>query len=371
MIFFCYNEKYDGIFKSQVIEVLKNYNELGFNIKLISFISLASFFKERKKIKNEYNLSLVVPMIPFLKFWYLNKYFLRFFVKNSNFIIARGIFATNLAIFSRSDNCKVIYDGRGAINAEQKEYGVYNDTEMEDKIFEIEKNAVLNSSYRIAVTTKLIEYWGKNYEYKDKNHIVIPSCTKYIFEDFFFKNKLKSTEEIIIIFSGSSSKWHSFKIMSSHFEKFLNFSSKIKIIILSKKNDYITELIKKYPGRIIHDWVEPHKITNLLLTADYGYIYRLQSDTNYVASPVKIAEYLSCGLKLLISDNLGDYSSLVKNKSLGYNLDDDSFNFSLLKKVSISEKIRISSFAKKNLCLSSEKISKKYINLINENSLNK
>lgn len=371
MIFFCFNEKYNGIFKSQVIEVLKNYNELGFNFKLISFISIRNFFTERKKIKNEYHFSLVFPMFPFLKFWTVNKYFLRFFLKKSDLIISRGIFATNLVFLTELKNCKVIYDGRGAVTTEQDEYGVYNGTGLENKIFKIEQNAILNSDYRIAVSEKLLEYWNKDFQYNSKNHVIIPSCANYTFKNEDFQDVNVNEEEIIIVFCGSSSKWHSFEIMVSHFEKFLNYSPKIKIIILSKINNHIVDLINKFPKRITQDWVDPSKISNILIKADYGYVYRNQTKTNYVASPVKIAEYLSCGLKILISDNLGDYSELVQNNCFGFNLDSRYFNYSSLNKVSLSEKLRISSFAKSNLSYSSENIRNNYLNLINENSFNK
>ena len=369
--FLTYNEPFSGIFKSQVIEVLKNYNDLGFKIKLISIISLRNFFSERKKIKKEYHFSLVLPMFPFLRFWTVNRYFLRFFFKKSELIISRGIFATNLVFLTKLKNCKVIYDGRGAITSEQDEFGVYNGSGLENKIFKIEQKAILNSNYRISVSGKLLEYWKKEFLYNSKNHVIIPSCANYVVETKDFQEKKINKEEIIIVFCGSSSKWHSFEIMVNHFEKFLKYSPKIKIVLLSKINNHIIDLINKFPQRVTQDWVEPSKISNILMKADYGYVYRNQTKTNYVASPVKIAEYLSCGLKLLISDNLGDYTGLVHENSLGFNLDHPFFNYSSLNKVSLSEKKRISSFAKSNLSYSSEKIRNKYLNLINENCFNK
>ena len=162
MIFFCFNERYNGIFKSQIIEVLKTYNALGFNIKLISIISLRNFLLKEKKIKKAYHLSLVLPMFPFLKFWTINKYFLYFFFKKSELIISRGIFATNLVLLTKLKNCKVIYDGRGAISSEQEEYGVYNGTGLEHKIFKIEQKAILNSNYKF-LSPKIIRILEKRF----------------------------------------------------------------------------------------------------------------------------------------------------------------------------------------------------------------
>ena len=104
-----------------------------------------------------------------------------------------------------------------------------------------------------------------------------------------------------------------------------------------------------------------------MISADYGYVYRNQTETNKVASPVKIAEYLSCGLKLLISNSLGDYSNLTLLNNLGYNLDSNDFIFSNIQKVDKVEKARISKFAMENFYLKSEKIKNKYLSVINEN----
>ena len=93
-----------------------------------------------------------------------------------------------------------------------------------------------------------------------------------------------------------------------------------------------------------------------------------KTETNLVSSPVKIAEYLSCGLKLLISDSLGDYFKMSILNNLGINLDDKKFNFFDLKKVSMSEKIEFQKFAQKNLSLESKIIKQKYLRIIDENS---
>ena len=44
---------------------------------------------------------------------------------------------------------------------------------------------------------------------------------------------------------------------------------------------------------------------------------RHDSITNRVSSPVKFGEYLQAGLKILISNHIGDYSRLVQENKLG------------------------------------------------------
>ena len=137
------------------------------------------------------------------------------------------------------------------------------------------------------------------------------------------------------MFSGSQSKWHSFPTMLAYSNLFWK-NSHVKILILSKTNNQIKALINKHPNRIINKWVSPDKVFDFLILADYGYVYRKDSVTNRVAFPVKIAEYLSCGLKTIISENLGDYSEMVEKYNLGHIIKND--NTIYLEKVNTIEK---------------------------------
>lgn len=363
-VYLTYNDKYNGIYQSQVIDVLKNYKISGVEFNLICFSSIRGFLSERKKIKSNYNLALVVPMIPKLKNWKVHIRLVKFLLRNADLVICRGIFATNLAL-NNKNSVKIIYDGRGAIYAEQFEYGVYNNTGLENEIFNLEKKAVLNSHYRISVSSKLVNYWQNVYNLKSDNYVVIPSSSrKKIKLNNIKRSDLQiDQDDILVVFSGSLSNWHSFPTMLSHFEFFLKQNNHVKILILSKKNNQITSLVNKYPKRIIQRWVNPEKVLDMLFIADYGYVYRESSVTNQVASPVKVAEYLSCGLKVLISENLGDYSSMIKENDLGRIIKDD-FE---LEKVSLSKKYDIIKFSTNNLSLQSAHITNLYMGLINEN----
>lgn len=355
---------------SQVLDILNLYKKNNINIRLISFVSIRFYFSEKRKIKKYYNPTLVIPIFFMLKYWSFSRFILFFLLYKSQIVFCRGIFSANLALISKRKKCKIIYDGRGAINAEQNEYGVYNNTGLENKIQTLEKRAVLNTDYRISVSTKLLKYWQNEYGYNTNNHVIIPSCSS---KKLTFKNNLVdfsfSKKDIIIVFSGSTSKWHSFSIMISHFEIFLKKNKNVKVLILSKLNNLISDLQSRYPNRVIVKWVPPENISSLLSLADYGYVFREQSVTNQVASPVKVAEYLSCGLKVLISKNLGDYSEIIEKNDLGLVIrDNNSFQ---LEKVNKSEKEKIINFYNTNFSLYSNKISQCYLKLINKNSSNK
>jgi len=91
-------------------------------------------------------------------------------------------------------------------------------------------------------------------------------------------------------------------------------------------------------------------VADHLIVGDYGLLIRENSVTNQVASPVKFAEYLACGLKVIISEDLGDYTKLSSQKNWGYVYTDFNDTF---KKPDLSVKQKISEeainfFSKKN-----------------------
>jgi len=360
-----FNDLYSGIYISQVINVLNLYKKNNIDIRLISFVPLKYFFSEKVKIKKEFHNVIIIPMFLNLKRWKIYRFFLGLYLKKNQIVICRGIFAANIAMLIKNSHHKIIYDGRGAVNAEQVEYGVYNNTGLENEIFNIEKKAVLNSDLRIAVSNKLIKYWKQEFNYNSQNHVVIPSSSNNNIVDI---NKIKRNElnisenTILIVFSGSFSKWHSFPKMIVDFKMFLNNDSNIKILFLSKPNPYINEIKNMFSKRVLVRWVKFEEVIDYLRIADYGYVVRENTVTNQVASPVKVAEYLSCGLKILISNDLGDYTEIVEQNNLGFILN-NSFNYKL-SKVDLKESESIINFYEKNLAIWSNEISNRYLNLI-------
>jgi hypothetical protein len=94
--------------------------------------------------------------------------------------------------------------------------------------------------------------------------------------------------------------------------------------------------------------------------ADYGILLREKSITNKVASPVKCAKYLSRGLKVLISPEIGDYSDWVKNNDLGFIIEIESQLPQLIKE----NRKPMVLFASEKLNKQTGSIQKKYLSVI-------
>ncbi|MBK6643870.1 MAG: hypothetical protein IPG39_22875 [Bacteroidetes bacterium] len=331
MIYLTYNDQPSGVFSSQVNDVCNYLNKTAdARIKLVAIISLHQFMENRRKIRKEVPDALVLPALPKAKYWKFSILVVGVIclLTGQRQIISRNIMATLIALRLKKAGLvkKVCLDGRGAIAAEWNEYQVVPDENMKKAIFGQEKEAVLESDFRIAVSSKLVNYWKTSFGYAGNNHVVIP-CT--LGSDFevpeFTDNAITNAaaaqgfakNDLVMIYSGSTAGWQSFAVLGDILGKVLKENPTHRLLFLAKEDENISKMKADFPGQVSNKWVGHKEVQQVLMAGDYGILYRENSVTNQVASPTKLAEYLAAGLPVIISDNLGDYSDFVKNHQCG------------------------------------------------------
>ncbi|MGE0567502.1 MAG: hypothetical protein AB7O73_06095 [Bacteroidia bacterium] len=331
-----------GIYSSQVIDVCDHLNKNHkANIQLVAFLSLRELLRTdaRKRLKDLSPNAIVLPAFPKLRYFEWTAILL-FFVclfTGRRKAICRNVFCTNMAFKVKKTGLlkKVILDGRSAMAAEIKEYDVFPVDYIRNNVSLFEKKAVVEADYRIAVSNALINYWRREYNYLENNHVIIP-CTldnKYFGSNFVFssdktqvlRNQMGiSKNDVLFVYSGSTAPWQSFELMEQFLSPCLAQNESIKVLFLSKMTKDIEKLQIEYPGRIIQKWIEHHEILDYLSCADYGLLLRENSVTNQVASPTKFGEYLFAGLNVLISPDLGDYTKFVIDNNCGLVISSES-----------------------------------------------
>ncbi|MEO6903357.1 MAG: hypothetical protein ABI315_09400 [Bacteroidia bacterium] len=347
-----------GIYSSQVIDVCDYLNKrFKARIRIVAFLSIREIYNTdaKKRLKELSPSAIVLPAFPGIKNFQLTS-FLLFFVclfTGERVAICRSAFATTTALKVRKWGMlkKVIMDGRSALFAEMKEYDVFPVDYLRHNLKRIEMEAVTNSDYRMAVSQKLISYWQNNYNYSANKQVVIP-CTldgKHFSRNEFslleetvqIKKELGfMAEDIILVYAGSTAPWQSFALLENFLSPILHTQAHFKILFLSKNNEDNKRMKEKYPHQVFVKWVEHKDVLAHLQCCDYGLLLREQSDTNVVASPVKFAEYLYGGLKVLISENLGDFSQFVREHNCGYVINKKIGDPSFMKKMDLEEKIK-------------------------------
>ena len=334
LFYLTYAEQPSGVYSGQVNDVVRFIKEsIGARIRLIAFISIRDFQNNRRKLKTELPDSIVLPMLPKAGYWKFNTIILALIclIFRAHGVIARNVIAANMALTLKRKGIirKCTFDGRGAIAAEWHEYDVRVIPSWKNQVREMEKKAVLNSDFRIAVSHRLVDYWKEWYGYQGNQHVVIP-CTldskmsKSISgaDKGMSRQRIRALHgfneyDIILAYAGSTAGWQSFGLLEKILEPYLLKSPSNKVLFLSKQEPNIDKLMSRFGGQVSRSWVAHETVTELLSVCDMGILIREKSTTNRVAAPTKFAEYLASGLKIIISENLGDYSDFVLQENCG------------------------------------------------------
>jgi glycosyltransferase involved in cell wall biosynthesis len=92
------------------------------------------------------------------------------------------------------------------------------------------------------------------------------------------------------------------------------------LIFLTKDIQMIKSIISEFPeikNNVMFFSVLNDEVCQYLNAADYGILFRENTIMNNVASPTKFAEYMLCGLPVLISEGVGDYSDYTIKHNVG------------------------------------------------------
>jgi len=327
MIYLTVNDTPSGVYKSQVTDVLHQINlNTSQPVKLIAFISIRNYKKNKITIQNWYSNATVIPMIPGIKNWFRNKYILKILspFSRSETCIARNVMAYAVAA---SHFKNVVYDGRGAIGAELEEYpDMIPIPSIVEELKTWEKKAVLESDFRIAVSNALVDFWKVNFNYNGNDHLVIPCTVNRVIKSTKNTSEVLAELEwqesdVILIYSGGVAGWQSFDKLTSILKNWIS-EKNIKVLFLTKSTPQIESLIETFPNAVKRRWVRPEEVSDYTAIGDYGMLIREENNTNRVASPVKFAEYLNAGLNVIISNHIGDFSEFVQSKQCGHLLEE-------------------------------------------------
>jgi len=317
LVYLTYNDLPGGIFTSQVAEVCKHLSaHHNVSVTLVCFISRRNFSANKQKVLSCYPEAIVLPMFPGIRNWKLNRFSLKRKLKalNPKVIIARGPFATLLA--KASSSAQICFDARGAYQAEFSEYDVSSGKFSSEEIGEIEGRALRSADFRIAVSHALVAYWKSTYGFATEKYVVIP-CTLADIKVGDKKLRTAVDSKVRIVFSGGNGKWQNLDAVSAIMIPRFSKQPELEMIFLTNSFPEKFELRSAFPERVKTMWLKESEVHDYLSACDYGWMVRDTTITNRVASPVKFAAYLSAGLRVLISPDLGDFSEFVTKEKCG------------------------------------------------------
>ena len=347
-----YNGMLDPLGQTQVIPYLRELAQRGVQFTLLSFERAAAFVGEGVRKREELRRELREQGIE----WHSLRYHQRPSVPATMYDVIAGIRkgkslikrnriglvharshipATIALALKRRLGTKMIFDLRGLmaeeyVDAEHWREGSipYRITKAaERRIFE-ETDAVVTLTERI---WPIIREW-QGLRGREVQHEVIPCCVDLSLFKFSDEERAKRRAELgigdkfTIVYSGSLDGWYLTEKMADFFAVFrrrrpdahllwlTNGShERVKGLMASRKVEPDQFSVLSVPARLVPSY---------LAAADAGLSFIRRCFSKIASSPTKNAEYLACGLPLIINRGIGDSDALVEEWNAGVLLED-------------------------------------------------
>ncbi|WP_276691380.1 hypothetical protein [Acidaminococcus massiliensis] len=349
LCYLVYREDNVMVYESQVLEYLRAYESKN----IFDSIELLLFRHEKNLTKGKESENRIKQYIKkghtFWSFPVLSMIQLKFDVlRLKNYLQNHYDRADNIAVICRGDlaayigtrafsgypNSRILYDNRGL--AFEESLMSYPNSIIHKVNRNIKRKALLAAkdfcdSYNF-VTTNMREYFIKHYQF-DENipYTIIPTLYQSVVCDEIKLQQIRQQEnyhedDTVIGYIGSTAAWQSMNTLVSTIAKIGQKMPKAKFLILTNggipEMQKLTNNIKK---RIVIKNIPHNKMNYYLQIIDIGIIVRDNTIINHVAAPTKIAEYLTNGIKILYSGDIGIIDDLKEynNNELMINMDTD------------------------------------------------
>ena len=352
VLFISYNGMLDPLGQTQVIPYLRELAKRGVQFTLLSFERAAAFKGEGLRKREELKRELTEQGIE----WHWLRYHQRPSVPATIYDVIAGIRkakslvrrnrigmvharshipATIALALKRSLGTKMIFDLRGLMAEEyvdaehwRKDSVPYRITKAAERRIFQETDAVVTLTERI---WPIIKEW-EGLRGRDVHHEVIPCCVDLSLFKFSDEERAKRRAELglgekfTIVYSGSLDGWYLTEKMAEFFAAFMRRRPDAHLVWLTNgSHDRVKELMK---SRNVDQFsvlsVPARLVPSYLSAADAGLSFIKRCVSKLASSPTKNAEYLACGLPLIINAGIGDSDALIHDWKAGALLEEFS-----------------------------------------------
>jgi glycosyltransferase involved in cell wall biosynthesis len=233
---------------------------------------------------------------------------------------------------------RVVYDSRAAIleefyyNNDNKKLSSYKKIKHLIQVRH-EKKMLQIADKVFCVSEKLKSYHlSKNNGLNEDKFIIIPGAAD---ANLFFNNRdlryrirkeLNINDEIVLVYSGRlAMKWEIPEKMFQLYKCIEDRIANVTLLLITPDiniAESLRELHNLSNDQIIILKSKYKNVSDYLNAADFALLLRDDVPMNNVASPTKFAEYILCGLPVIISKGIGDFSDLVIRNEFGFVLND-------------------------------------------------
>jgi glycosyltransferase involved in cell wall biosynthesis len=348
VLFISYNGMLDPLGQSQVIPYLKVLSAAGVRFTLLSFEREHAYTPEGvskcRELQRELAESNIdwhwlryhkAPSLPATMFDVTQGVRRAQALVNENqieMVHARSHIPATIALrLKRRFGLKMIFDVRGLMAEEYVDAGHWRKDSLPYRITKsAERRAFIAADGVVTLTEKIwpiIKEWDglRNHEVV---HEVVPCCADLGLFKFDENERERRRSELglgdrfVTIYSGSIDGWYLTDKMADFFTTLLKQKPNAYFLWLTpSRHDRIEELmqergINKDNYGIVA--AASRDVPSYLSASDAGLAFIKPCFSKLASSPTKYAEYLGCGLPLIINAGVGDSDSLITDEAAGF-----------------------------------------------------
>jgi glycosyltransferase involved in cell wall biosynthesis len=347
VLFISYNGMLDPLGQSQVIPYLRELSREGVNFTLLSFERAPAFEFEGTAKCAELHRQLATENIE----WHWLRYhqkpslpataydvisgvrYARLLVKRNRIemVHARGHIPATIGLaLKKIYGLKLIFDIRGLMAEEYLDAGHWRKGRIPHRLTKTMERRVLEVADGVITLTEkiwpIIKEW-KGLRGREVIHEVIPCCVdlelfKFCQEDRDRRRKeLAVGKRFVLVYSGSIDGWYLTESMADFFAEFLQSKPDAHFLWLLPSGHQRIRSLMQDRGISLKNYTvlaaSSRDVSSYLSASDAGLVLIKPCFSKLASSPTKTAEYLACGLPIIMNAGIGDSDALLTEENVG------------------------------------------------------
>jgi glycosyltransferase involved in cell wall biosynthesis len=347
VLYISYNGMLDPLGQSQVIPYLKELSRAGVRFTLLSFEGPKAYTSEGRETCERLRTELASHEID----WHFLRYHKRPSLPATSYDVLAGIRhgrrlvqskriemvharnhipATIALALKRRFGLKMIFDVRGLMAEEYVDANHWKRGSIPYRLTKaMESRALQGSDGVVTLTEKIwpaMKDW-KGLRGREVIHEVVPCCTDL--DRFRFRQndrdrvraELNLQDRFVLVYSGSIGGWYLTDTMADFFVTLLKRKPSGHFLWLTGGDRGLVEKLMSDRGVNLDQFtvrnVATADVSGYLSAADAGIAFYKPTFSRLATSPVKISEYLACGLPVIVNAGVGDSDTFVVAQKVG------------------------------------------------------
>lgn len=352
VLFISYNGMLEPLGQTQVLPYLRELAKRGVKFTLLSFERDKAFTAEGQRACEELKRELAEQGIE----WHWLRYHRRPSLPATIYDVQVGIrYASGLVrqnqiemvharshipatiaiALKRKFGIKMIFDVRGLMAEEYVDARHWPEGGLRYRITKATERRIFAGTDAVVTLTEriwpIIKEWD-GLKGRDVHHAVVPCCVDLSLFKFDeqqrarIRSELNLGERLTLVYSGSLDGWYLTEEMADFFASVVRKRNDAHLLWLTMgSRERVRQLMSSRgiseDNFSIHS-VAPKQMPSYLAAGDVGISFIKRCFSKLASSPTKNAEYLACGLPIVINAGIGDSDKLVDEWHAGILIND-------------------------------------------------